>query len=244
MLQSFSVEELKAFARVKNNRAAFEYASDAPSRQVWEAHKIIDDALKFGTLCETDLITQHKHLPAAEWQDEEQRPREAIDITVTDLGAWSCKKTHVSGDYMMASGRHSCAGCGDSEDLCAVKNPDMSVVRAGWDLPYKSAGQPGYVLFPKRTSTISKVNFILDGRNVKARPNKHLSGRHARILVSLKAEFQTKVRELTDEHFRSYFERIPVFEEQKVLRKKTELCGQVLYNADLIRFNEQGKVEW
>lgn len=43
------------------------------------------------------------------------------------------------------------------------------------------------------------------------------------------------VPELRDEYFRPYFERLLVFEEhENILQQKTELCGQVLYNAGLI----------
>jgi hypothetical protein len=260
VLHSFGIEELQAFANVKNNQAAFAYASDAHSVQDWARYKIVADALKFGTFCETDLITKHKHLPVSEWQDKEQQPREAraiIDlvdlgnvIDAEEPGAWSCKNKHVSGDYTIGSKRPSCAGSGNSKAQCAVRNAEKKIVRAAdWDLPYSKSDTtslPGYVLFENRTTTIRRVNFFLDEqRNLSARPIKHICGRLARILVFLKAEFQTKAPELSDEHFRSYFERIPVFKEhEKILRQKTELCGQVLYNAGLISFNEKGKVEW
>lgn len=259
VLSSFGIEELQAFVRVKLNPAVFESASDAHSVQVWTQYKIVADALTFGTFCETDLITKHKHEPVSEWQDKEQQPREARAIAdlinlgnvirADEPGAWSCKNPHVSGDYTMGSMRPSCAGCGNSKALCAVRNAEKAIVRADWDLPYsksRTAGLTGFVLFPKRTTTISRVDFFLDEHNnVRSNRNKHICGRHARDLAFLKAELQTAVPELKDEHLRPYFERIPVFEEHEtILQRKTDLCGQVLYNAGLIRFNKKRKVVW
>jgi hypothetical protein len=151
--------------------------------------------LQTGTLLPNDLVPEHCHITmcGADWNDENQQPRESLGVS--GPGAWQCRNKHTPGDFFMASNRDSCKCCGDKRDTKAVRD-NGQIVRAPWDLPWDEKHQQkeqGYVMFKRETGFVNTLD--------RAKGNRHFKTRFPRIRVVVLALFPGITEELARQYF-------------------------------------------
>lgn len=152
--------------------------------------------LREGTLEQSDLMPEHVHFdfPGMYWVDKSKRPPWAIDRGPDSQGAWVCNRFHAWGQYIRASTKGSCAGCGDSS---------QKGERMPWDLEHGGKEHEGYVINVEKKDIAyipqchlkDKLGSFPEGRQ----PNK----RAARMRIFLKRMYAAA----TEQELRQYWSR-------------------------------------